>query len=184
MDMPAFPQDPGELPEDPFDPMYDPTEGMTPEERMGYEMVRTLEGQLVTSDDFQAAKRATASREAALQREIDTMRFITRFNRRTHFMVMGYVVFGMSGVNTLAREYDGVWWSLLYPLISHQGGPEELEAVLRVLGVIWQATAMSWLIRHSQVPPWLLDRVATLALTEEDYLRKWPLERGEDPPAR
>lgn len=54
---------------------WDPTEGMTPEERLGFELISGMEGRLVTDDTFRAHTRA-------IQKVIDRMKLqlvITRF---------------------------------------------------------------------------------------------------------
>lgn len=126
-----------------------------------------------------AIEQSNDRRYDALQREIDTMRFLTRYNRRTHFMVMGYITFTVASLYSLLTRYDGIGWALIFPLVSHPGGPEWLEAVLRALGLVAQLAWIGWLYRHSQVPKWLEHRVTKLALTEESYREKWP----DDEPA-
>lgn len=154
--------------------MPDPLDGLTTEERLGLELISALEGRLVTDDTFRASERATNKLITHMQEEYDAQRVLLKYNRRTWFQVMGYMVFGMANLASVQRAYDGVWWALLFPLVSHRGGPEALELYLRVLGVIWQLVIMGILWYRSQVPPWLLDRVADGAMTEAQFLAKYP----------
>lgn len=57
------------MPTDPSDE-WGPTAGMTDEERMGYEMIRTLEGQLVTDDTFKDHTRRLDQTLKAMRRQL------------------------------------------------------------------------------------------------------------------
>lgn len=154
--------------------LIDPEDGLTAEERLGLQLISALEGRLVTDDTFRATERATNRLIAKMQEEYDAQRVLLKYNRRTWFQVMGYMVFGIAQLVSVSRVYDGVWFALAFPLVSHRGGPESLELYLRVLGVIWQVVIMVLLWRRSQVPAWLLDRVADGAMTEAEFLTKYP----------
>ena len=80
-----------------------------------------------------------------------------------------------------SQRYDGVLWAVVFPLTSHSGGPWWLELALRVVGVVAQLAWIGRLYMKAQVPSWLENRVTLLALTEEDYLLKWPLASESSP---
>ena len=128
-----------------------------------------------------AIERSNSQRYDALRLEIDTMRLLTRFNRSTHFMVLGYITFTVATIYSLSVRYDGVLWAVVFPLTSHSGGPWWLELALRVVGVVAQLAWIGRLYMKAQVPSWLENRVTLLALTEEDYLLKWPLASESSP---
>lgn len=115
-------------------------------------------------------------RYQALHREIDTTRFITRYARRTWFMVMAFLVFATVLLGDLARSYaDSAWWGLLLWASQHGDGGA-WEWVARGTGLTWQVGALIWIYRYSDMPDWLDDRAGMLTLTEEAYLAKWPIE--------
>lgn len=171
----AVPRDDApDVPEDKWDPFFDATEGMTAEERMGYELIRTLEGQLVTDDTFRAAQRATQELIARLQLEIDSQRVLTRYARRLWFEVLFWVFLLSAHLGDLARVTDHPAWGLVF-FLGDNGAPWWVRA----LGVSWQVAVAGVLAKRSQVPKWLEDRLPFKAMTPQVFQEKWPTHVAE-----
>lgn len=155
-----------------MEPM-DPMEGMSTEERLGYELVRSMEGRLVTDDTFRASERATRDLIKRLELEIDCQRVLTRYARRTWFEVLFWVFLATAHVRDLATSYPHEAWALIFWAGSGDFTGHAPWWV-RALGAGWQAVLVIVLAKRSQVPPWLLDRVPFKSMSPMVFRERWP----------
>jgi hypothetical protein len=154
--------------------LWDGAGALTPEERLGFELISGLEGRLVTDDTFRAAERVNARLISQLHEEIDATRVLSKYARRTYLEVLVWVALGVGNLRDVASATDGIWWSLLYPMTSHAGGPWWLELWLRVTGAAAQIGLLAVLAHRAQVPAWLRDRVPATSMTNDDFRAKYP----------
>lgn len=120
-----------------------------------------------------------------LQIEIDDLkatnvkhRRLSKYNRRTHFMVLSWVVVFVLIVSDLGDRYcggdgtqvggtAGVTCNVAFWMTEHGGGPG-----WRWLGFLLQAGVLYWFWKRSQVPEDLLSEVAATQAKQERLARK------------
>lgn len=110
-------------------------------------------------------------RASELEDLVGRHRRLGKYNRRTHFYTMAYMVFGALLLADLANHATSQWWDLLFWSHNHgRGGTSEY--VLRSLGLLWQACYLGFLIKIAQVPLELWPDVTTAQIKREKDARR------------
>lgn len=85
-----------------------------------------------------------------LRKEVHDHRRLSKYARRTHFWTMAAMVFGALFLADVAQHAHSQWWDLIFWATPHGGHGHEWA--LRIIGFVWQAGYLTFLVKIAQVP--------------------------------
>lgn len=117
-------------------------------------------------------------RATLLEQEIERQRKLQKWNRRTHFMTMGGMVFLTLLLGDIAHHAHSAWWDLLFWAWPHGSGA--WDWVARGIGLFWQVSVLMVLVKRAQVPADFWPETAAAAVAREKAAQKTGMARFFD----